>query len=209
MAQGEAVISSSPERFLKVLETGEIETRPIKGTRPRYKNSAKKDAEMAADLICSEKDRAENIMIVDVLRNDFGRVCIPGSIYVEKLVGLESYEQVHHLTSVIKGSLQTNKKWNDLLEACWPGGSISGAPKLRACKRLYQLEKIARGPYCGSFINVDWNGTFDSNILIRSLIIQDERIRAHAGCGIVADSDPNHEAEEMEWKLIPLLKALE
>ena len=209
MAQGEAVLSSSPERFLRVLPTGEIETRPIKGTRPRDKTSTKKDAEMAAELICSTKDRAENIMIVDVLRNDLGRVCIPGSIYVAQLVGLESYEQVHHLTSVIKGSLQVDKTWNDLLEACWPGGSISGAPKLRACRRLYELEKIARGPYCGSFINVDWDGTFDSNILIRSLVIQDKIIRAHAGCGIVADSDPKNEAEEMQWKLLPLLKALE
>tara|TARA_Y100001968_G_scaffold329061_1_gene377570 strand:- start:6834 stop:8177 length:1344 start_codon:yes stop_codon:yes gene_type:complete len=209
LAQGEAVISSSPERFLKVLPSGEIETRPIKGTRPRYQNSPNKDAEMAAELICSSKDRAENIMIVDVLRNDFGRVCTPGSIYVAQLVGLESYAQVHHLTSVIKGSLQPNKTWIDLLEACWPGGSITGAPKLRACKRLYELEKIARGPYCGSFINLDWDGKFDSNILIRSLIIQDKIIRAHAGCGIVADSDPNYETEELQWKLIPLLQALE
>ncbi len=208
LASGEAILSSSPERFLKVLPTGEIETRPIKGTRPRNADPIK-DAAMAAELVCSEKDRSENIMIVDLLRNDLGRVCEPGSINVPQLVGLESYTQVHHLTSVITGSLKVNKTWIDLLEACWPGGSITGAPKLRACKRLNELESISRGPYCGSFINLDWNGKFDSNILIRSLIVKDEILRAHAGGGIVADSDPMNEAEEMDWKLRPLLQALE
>ncbi len=206
-AKHEAIISTSPERFLKVLPTGEVETRPIKGTRPRHSDPIQ-DADMAAELVCSPKDRAENIMIVDLLRNDLGRVCQPGSIHVPQLVGLESYPQVHHLTSIIKGCLQPNKTWVDLLEASWPGGSISGAPKLRACQRLYELEPIARGPYCGSLIHLNWDGTFDSNILIRSLMLQETTLRANAGCGIVADSDSTKEAQELNWKLMPLLKAL-
>ena len=147
-------------------------------------------------------------MIVDLLRNDLGRVCQHGSIKVPHLLVLESYSQVHHLTSVVKGRLNTNKTWVDLLEACWPGGSVTGAPKLRACKRLYELEPTARGPYCGSILNINWDGVLDSNILIRSLMIKESSISAHAGCGIVADSDSKKEAEEMNWKLLPLLKAL-
>ena len=206
-AKGEAIISASPERFLKVLTNGEIETRPIKGTRPRNQE-LRKDADMAIDLVSSTKDRAENIMIVDLLRNDLGRVCQPGSISVPQLVGLETYPQVHHLTSVIKGNLESKKTWVDLLESCWPGGSITGAPKLRACKRLDALETTPRGPYCGSLIKIDWNGDFDSNIVIRSLIMKDKMLSANAGCGIVADSNPDLEAEEMHWKLLPMLNAL-
>ena len=206
-AHEEAIFSASPERFLKVLPNGDIETRPIKGTRPRQKDPMK-DADMAIDLITSTKDRAENIMIVDILRNDLGRVCKPGSIHVPQLVGLESYPHVHHLTSVIKGCLRSDKTWVDLLESCWPGGSISGAPKLRACQRLHELENIARGPYCGSFIKIDWDGTFDSNILIRSIIMKNSILKANAGGGIVADSDPEQESQEVNWKLMPLLKAL-
>ena len=207
MTKGEAIISTSPERFLKALPNGEVETRPIKGTRPRDRDP-EKDADWAAELICSTKDHAENIMIVDLLRNDLGRVCQPGSIKVPHLLVLESYSQVHHLTSVVKGILKTNKTWVDLLEGCWPGGSVTGAPKLRACKRLYELEPTARGPYCGSILNINWDGVLDSNILIRSLMIKESTITAHAGCGIVADSDSKKEAEEMNWKLMPLLHAL-
>ncbi|KGG14527.1 MULTISPECIES: anthranilate synthase component I family protein [unclassified Prochlorococcus] len=205
---GEAIISTSPERFLKVLPNNEIETRPIKGTRPRHKNP-QKDSALAADLITNEKDRAENIMIVDLLRNDIGKVCQPGTIEVTKLVDLESYTQVHHLTSVIKGTLNDDKTWVDLLQACWPGGSITGAPKIRACQRLYELEPIARGPYCGSLLHLDWDGQFDSNILIRSLMIDKESLRLNAGCGIVADSNPYTETEELKWKIMPLIEALE
>ena len=207
-AAGEAVISASPERFLQVKPTGEVETRPIKGTRPRHANQSQ-DADLAADLICSSKDRAENVMIVDLLRNDLGRVCQPGSISVPQLVGLESYPHVHHLTSVVKGNLRSNQSWVDLLQACWPGGSISGAPKLRACQRLHELEPTARGPYCGSLLRLDWDGQLDSSILIRSLFLKGTTLRAHAGCGIVSDSDPDSEAEELTWKLLPLLEALQ
>ena len=204
---GEALLSSSPERFLQVDSAGRVQTRPIKGTRPRHPEP-EQDADLAAELVSSDKDRAENVMIVDLLRNDLGRVCIPGSIEVPQLVGLESYASVHHLTSVVEGQLQRNLSWVDLLRACWPGGSISGAPKLRACQRLHDLEPTSRGPYCGSLIRVDWDGRFDSNILIRSLMRKDITLRAHAGCGIVADSDPDGEAEELMWKLQPLLEAL-
>ena len=203
----EALLSASPERFLQVSPSGQVETRPIKGTRPRH-GDPERDADLAAELVCSDKDRAENVMIVDLLRNDLGRVCEPGSIRVPQLLALESYASVHHLTSVVEGQLQEGLGWVDLLRACWPGGSISGAPKLRACQRLHELEPTSRGPYCGSLIRIDWDGRFDSNILIRSLMRQGTTLRVHAGCGIVADSDPNGEAEELMWKLQPLLEAL-
>ena len=206
-AREEAVLSTSPERFLQVNTRGCVETRPIKGTRPRDEDE-RRDADQAADLVCSDKDRAENVMIVDLLRNDLGRVCRPGSIQVPQLLGLESYSAVHHLTSVVQGELQNGLSWVDLLQACWPGGSITGAPKLRACQRLAELEPVSRGPYCGSLIRIDWDGQFDSNILIRSLMRKGNRLRAHAGCGIVADSNPDNEADELNWKLQPLLDAL-
>ena len=206
-AAGEAVLSASPERFLRVDGAGLVETRPIKGTRPRHRDPDA-DADAAADLVCSPKDRAENVMIVDLLRNDLGRACRPGSIQVPQLVGLESYRQVHHLTSVVQGQLRPGLTAIDLLRACWPGGSITGAPKIRACERLHGLEPVPRGPYCGSLFRLGSDGSFDSSILIRSLLLRGQRLRAHAGCGIVADSDPGGEAEELGWKLQPLLEAL-
>jgi para-aminobenzoate synthetase component 1 len=206
-AAGEAVLSASPERFLQLDGAGQVETRPIKGTRPRH-GSPDADADAAADLVTSPKDRAENVMIVDLLRNDLGRVCLPGSILVPQLVGLESYRQVHHLTSVVRGQLRPGLGAIDLLRACWPGGSITGAPKIRACRRLHSLEPVPRGPYCGSLFRLGADGQFDSSILIRSLLLRGQRLRAHAGCGIVADSDPTAEAEELGWKLQPLLEAL-
>lgn len=206
-ALGEAVLSASPERFLQLSPDGLVETRPIKGTRPRQ-GDPEADAREAAELITSPKDRAENVMIVDLLRNDLGRVCVAGSIAVPQLVGLESYRQVHHLTSVVEGQLRPGLGVVDLLRACWPGGSISGAPKVRACRRLNALEPVPRGPYCGSLFHLAPGGAFDGNILIRSLLINGRQLRVHAGCGIVADSDPVGEAEEMGWKIQPLLEAL-
>ena len=207
VAGDEAVLSASPERFLQVSATGWVETRPIKGTRPRHSDPGA-DAAAAAELITSPKDRAENVMIVDLLRNDLGRVCVPGSIQVPQLVGLESYPQVHHLTSVVEGQLRADRSVVDLLRASWPGGSISGAPKVRACQRLSEREPVPRGPYCGALFRFGADGSFDSNILIRSLMLRGRRLRAHAGCGIVADSDPAAEAEELLWKLGPLLAAV-
>ena len=206
-AAGEALLCSSPERFLRRDAAGLVETRPIKGTRPRSDDPLA-DADAAADLVSSPKDRAENVMIVDLLRNDLGRVCLTGSIQVPQLVGLESYRQVHHLTSVIEGQLDPAIGNAALLRACWPGGSISGAPKIRACQRLDELEPVPRGPYCGSLFRLGGDGSLDSNIIIRSLMLKDRTLRAHAGCGIVADSDPAAEAAELGWKLDPLLQAL-
>ena len=203
----QGVLSTSPERFLKIDDKGYVETRPIKGTRPRSSNQDK-DGLNAIELITNEKDRAENIMIVDLLRNDLGKVCETGSVEVPELLKLESYSKVHHLTSVIRGKLKKNKNWLDLLKACWPGGSITGAPKLRSCQRIYEMEEFDRGPYCGSFLKIEWNGEFDSNILIRSFILKNNLIKVYAGCGIVNDSDPEEENEELKWKLLPLINAL-
>ena len=203
----EGVLSTSPERFLRTSHDGYVETRPIKGTRPRNSNE-EIDALNAIDLITNEKDRAENIMIVDLLRNDLGKVCETGSIVVTELLKLESYPKVHHLTSVIRGKIQNKKSWIDILKACWPGGSITGAPKVRACQRIYELEGFDRGPYCGSFLKLDWNGELDSNILIRSFILKKKRIKIFAGCGIVNDSIPSTENEELNWKLLPLIDSL-
>lgn len=207
VAGGEAVISASPERFLRLHPDGQVETRPIKGTRPR-RADPDADAASAAELICDPKDRAENVMIVDLLRNDLGRVCVPGSVHVPQLLGLESYAHVHHLTSVVMGRLAAGRGLVDLLRACWPGGSITGAPKVRACRRLNQLEPVPRGPYCGSLFHLGADGGFDSSILIRTLLQNGRRLRLHAGGGIVADSDPAGEALEMGWKIEPLLEAL-
>jgi para-aminobenzoate synthetase component 1 len=206
-AAGEAILSASPERFLRLTDDGLVQTRPIKGTRPRHGDPLA-DAEAAAELVSSPKDRAENVMIVDLLRNDLGRVCRPGSVRVPQLVGLESYSQVHHLTSVVEGQLREGLGAAELLRACWPGGSITGAPKIRACQRLNALEPVARGPYCGSLFRLQGRHNLDSSILIRSLFVQARSLRVHAGCGIVADSDPQAEAEELGWKLQPLLQAL-
>ncbi len=207
IAGEEAVISASPERFLRLHPNGQVETRPIKGTRPRH-GDPEADAASAAALICDPKDRAENVMIVDLLRNDLGRVCVPGSVHVPQLLGLESYAHVHHLTSVVMGQLAAGHGLVDLLRACWPGGSITGAPKVRACRRLNQLEPVPRGPYCGSLFHLGADGGFDSSILIRTLLQKGRRLRLHAGGGIVADSDPAGEAREMGWKIEPLLEAL-
>jgi para-aminobenzoate synthetase component 1 len=206
-APGEAILSASPERFLRLTDDGLVETRPIKGTRPRHRDP-RADAEAAAELVTSPKDRAENVMIVDLLRNDLGRVCQPGSVRVPQLVGLESYSQVHHLTSVVQGQLLEGLGPAELLRACWPGGSITGAPKIRACQRLNALESVPRGPYCGSLFRLKGRGSLDSSILIRSLFVHHCSLRVHAGCGIVADSDPEAEADELNWKLQPLLRAL-
>ena len=203
----EAVLSTSPERFIKIDNENFVESRPIKGTRSRDKD-LNQDALNAIDLITNEKDRAENIMIVDLIRNDLSKVCETGSVIVTEILKLESFLKVHHLTSVIKGKLKKDKNWIDLLKACWPGGSITGAPKLRSCQRLFELEEFERGPYCGSFIKIDWNGEFDSNILIRSFLIKDKQINIYAGCGIVIDSNPEEEINELKWKLLPLIDAL-
>jgi para-aminobenzoate synthetase component 1 len=189
-----AIVSSSPERFLQ-LRGRRVEARPIKGTRPRSP-LPELDAALGAELLASAKDRAENVMIVDVLRNDLGRVCEPGTVEVPELCALESYAQVHHLTSAVMGSLAPGLDAFDLLAAAFPGGSITGAPKIRAMEILEAIEPVRRHVYTGAIGYVDWRGDADWNIAIRTALITPRDIRFSAGGGITADSDPDLEYRE-------------
>ena len=202
-----AVVSASPERFLAVT-AGNVETRPIKGTRPRLPDAAA-DAAVQAELLTSEKDRAENIMIVDLLRNDLSRVCAPGSVTVPQLCALESYQTVHHLVSAVRGQLEPGQSVWNLLAAAFPGGSISGAPKVRALEILAELEPTPRGPYCGSLFYVTPGGDADSNLLIRTLAVQGGRVQIGVGGGITAASDPAAEYEETLVKAAAMLRAVD
>ncbi|MEJ5240675.1 MAG: aminodeoxychorismate synthase component I [Anaerolineales bacterium] len=204
---GEGVLASaSPERFLR-LEAGWVDTRPIKGTRPRGR-TPEEDAALAQELLNSEKDRAENTMIVDLLRNDLSRVCEPGTVQVPRLCGLESYATVHHLVSTIIGRLEAGRDALDLLRAAFPGGSITGAPKIRAMEIIAELEPNPRGPYCGSLGYWAFNGDMDTSILIRTLIFTKDRVLFSVGGGIVADSEPDSEYHETLDKAYALLRAL-
>lgn len=202
------VISASPERFLKLTEN-KVETRPIKGTRPRGKNS-EADQKIAGELEASEKDRAENIMIVDLMRNDLSKVCKNHSVVVKKLCQLESYPTVHHLVSVIEGELREEKNAVDLLFATFPGGSITGAPKIKAIEIIAEIEPSKRGIYCGSLGYISFNGNMDCSIAIRTFAFdkKNERIFFHAGGGIVADSDPLAEYLETLSKVSALRSTL-
>lgn len=202
-----AVASASPERFLRVTD-GEVETRPIKGTRPRGKTT-EEDCQRIVELTASVKDRAENVMIVDLLRNDLGRVCEYGSVRVPKVCQVESFEYVHHLVSEVRGRLASNKTPLDLLRACFPGGSVTGAPKVRAMEIIAELEPTARGPYCGSLGYVGFDGAVDTNILIRTFTAGRGWLQFPVGGGIVADSDPDREYEETLDKAKGLLRALD
>jgi len=201
-----AVLSFSPERFL-LLADGRVETRPIKGTAPRSPSAAL-DREQAQRLLSSEKDRAENIMIVDLMRNDLGKSCVAGSVHVEKLCALESYANVHHLVSVVSGRLDPQAAPLDLLRECFPGGSITGAPKVRAMQIIDELEPDSRSVYCGSIGYVSSHGRMDVNIAIRTLVWDGERIHAWGGGGIVADSEAQTEYRETLVKIEPLLDGL-
>ena len=201
-----SLLSSSPERFLKVTD-GAVETRPIKGTRPRGRGPAE-DKALAAELLASAKDRAENLMIVDLLRNDISRVCKIGSVTVPTLFGLESYATVHHLVSVVAGELAQGRRAVDLLRACFPGGSVTGAPKIRAMEIIAELEPTARGPYCGSIGYLSADGGMDSNIVIRTYCLQGQDLTFQVGGGIVADSDPQAEYEESLAKAKALIEVL-
>lgn len=188
------VLSNSPEQFLGLHE-GRVQSRPIKGTRPRGE-SPQQDARLRADLAASPKDRAENLMIVDLLRNDIGRVCVPGSIEVPELFVVESYATVHHLVSTVVGRLDEQKDGLDLLEACFPGGSITGAPKHRAMQVVDELEPVSRELYCGSLFRLGYDGNLDSSISIRTLLRKDGQLHYWAGGGIVADSKCEAEYQE-------------
>lgn len=188
------VLSSSPEQFLS-LDAGRVTTRPIKGTRPRAASVAA-DREVTEELRHSSKDRAENLMIVDLLRNDLGRVCRPGSIAVPALFAVESFATVHHLVSTISGELAEGEDALSLLAACFPGGSITGAPKIRAMEIIRELEPVDRQVYCGSIAWIGYDGRMDSNIAIRTLLVADGHVRYWAGGGIVADSQVQAEYRE-------------
>lgn len=204
---GEYVLASaSPERFLRVAQ-GEVETRPIKGTRPRGR-TPQEDEERIEELLASAKDRAENVMIVDLLRNDLGRVCAYGSVRVEALCRVESYEFVHHLVSEVRGQLRPGLGPVDLLRAAFPGGSVTGAPKVRAMEIIAELEPTARGPYCGSLGFLGFDGTMDTSILIRTFTAGRGWVQFPVGGGIVADSEPEREYEETLHKAEGLLRAL-
>lgn len=202
-----AILSLSPERFVRVSHN-QVETRPIKGTRPRSRNSAE-DAANAAELLASPKDRAENLMIVDLLRNDLGRTCRTGSVRVPQLFTLESYPNVHHLVSSVVGELADGKDALDLIGDSFPGGSITGAPKIRAMQIIDELEPTRRSIYCGSLLYLDVRGEMDSSIAIRSLLVKDGRVSCWGGGGIVADSDWQDEYQESITKVKVLLDTLQ
>ncbi len=204
----EAVLSASPELFLSLNDTGNITTRPIKGTRPRGATKSE-DAMLKGVLKNSEKDRAENLMIVDLLRNDLSRVCDLGSVRVGPLYSLETFATVHHLVSEVTGRLKTGLGPIDLLRATFPGGSITGAPKIRAMEIIHELEPAHRGPYCGSIVRIGFDGSMDSNIIIRTLTVKGKTVVAQAGGGVIADSSPAAEYEETLTKVTPLLRALD
>jgi para-aminobenzoate synthetase component 1 len=200
------IASASPERFLRV-EGGEVETRPIKGTRPRG-GTPEEEERQKNDLLISAKDRAENVMIVDLLRNDLGRVCAYGSVRVAALCKLETYPTVHHLVSEVRGQLRPCLGPLDLLRAAFPGGSVTGAPKVRAMEIIAELEPTARGPYCGSLGYIGFDGAMDTNILIRTFTVGRGWVQFPVGGGIVADSTPESEYDETLHKAEGLLRAL-
>jgi para-aminobenzoate synthetase component I len=202
-----AIASASPERFLS-LRNGWVETRPIKGTRPRGK-APEEDERLAAELLASEKDNAENVMIVDLLRNDLSRVCRDGSVNVPELCVLETYATVFHLVSTVVGQMRPGLSAVDLLRAAFPGGSITGAPKIRAMEIIAELEPTQRGPYCGSVGWFGFDGGMDTSITIRTYAIKDGWVTFQAGGGIVADSDPAAAYEESLAKARALIAALQ
>lgn len=204
-----AILSHSPERFLQVDASGYVQTKPIKGTRPRAKDPAADDA-LASELQNAAKDRAENVMIVDLLRNDLSRVCLPGSVHVPQLFAIESYAAVHHLVSTVEGKLEQPTQALELIAACFPGGSITGAPKIRAMEIIDELEPHRRSFYCGSLGYISQHGAADTNIAIRTLVTTAEHIYCWAGGGLVVDSDGLAEYQETldkVAKIVPVLSA--
>jgi len=203
-----SVLSTSPERFLKIRPDGSVETRPIKGTRPRG-DDPDADARLGRALLDSEKDRAENLMIVDLLRNDLSRVCDAGTIRVPELFRLESWATVHHLVSVVQARLRAGVDADELLAATFPCGSVTGAPKIRAMQMIADLERVARGPYCGAIGYFGFGGHIDLSVAIRIVLLEAGRATFHAGGGIVADSDPGEEYRETVDKARAIIEVLE
>lgn len=200
------ILCASPEQFISV-QNGEVKTKPIKGTRPRSSN-VQLDRQLADELRNHPKDRAENLMIVDLLRSDLGKSCLPGSVHVPKLFEVESYSNVHHLVSTVEGQLAAGHDALDVLRDCFPGGSVTGAPKQRAMQIIEQLEPNRRGVYCGTIGYVGFDGNMDSSIAIRTLIYSNNEIRCWVGGGIVADSDVAAEYQETLDKASAMLELL-
>lgn len=200
------VLSNSPERFLQT-DGEHVETRPIKGTRPRDADSVR-DAANAAELQQSPKDRAENLMIVDLLRNDIGKVCRTGSIRADRLFELQSFANVHHLVSIVTGKLKPDATAVSLLRACFPGGSITGAPKLRAMQIIDELEPSTRGIYCGAIGYIGFDGKMDTNIAIRTAVVQSQQFTYYAGGGVVIDSNAEDEYQETLNKAVSMERCL-
>ena len=202
-----ALVSASPERFLRVHGDGRVETVPIKGTRPRGATAAD-DAALRRQLVESRKDRAELIMIVDLERNDLGKVCATGTVRAPRLPELESHPTVHHLSATVTGKLRDGLTAVDALRATFPGGSITGAPKVRAMEIIEELEPVRRGPYTGAFGYLSFSGEADLNVAIRIALLRGDRAYFHAGGGVVADSDPAGEYEESMVKARAIAEAL-
>lgn len=207
LPDGRAISSHSPERFI-LCDQGRVETKPIKGTRPRGATPAE-DQAFADELMASEKDRAENLMIVDLLRNDLGKNCMTGSVKVPKLFDLESYANVHHMVSTVEGRIDKKSDALKVFQESFPGGSITGAPKIRAMEIIDELEPHERSAYCGSMIYFGCNGQMDSSIMIRTLIADGQRIHCWAGGGLVADSVCAEEYQETFTKIGRLTHTLE
>ncbi|MFN2361303.1 MAG: anthranilate synthase component I family protein [Marinobacter sp.] len=204
------VLSISPELFLSIEQGRKVISKPIKGTRPRDRTCAENDRKIADALASAEKDRAENLMIVDLIRNDLSRFCEPFSVSVPQLFRIESYENVHQLVSTVEGRLERDITPFQAVLSAFPGGSITGAPKRRAMEIIDSLEAHSRGPYCGSVFRWDFSNNLESNIAIRTLMTDSEGIiHCWAGCGIVADSDPDDEYRESVDKVQKLMSVLE
>ena len=201
------VLSSSPERFIRIAKNGKIETRPIKGTRPRSKDPDT-DQKLANELLNSEKDKAELTMIVDLERNDLGRICNFGSVKVNDFMSLEKYPTVWHLVSTITGQTEESLLPSQILRALFPGGSITGAPKIRAMEIIEEMEPYKRGIYTGSIGYLGFDGAWDLNIVIRTIILKDGKAYVHVGGGIVAESDPKSEYAETITKAKALFEVL-
>ncbi|MFZ5644146.1 MAG: anthranilate synthase component I [Bacillota bacterium] len=200
------VAGSSPEMLVRV-EGETIETRPIAGTRPRGLNM-KEDQSLAGDLLSDVKERAEHVMLVDLGRNDIGRISRPGTVKVEQFMEVEKYSHVMHLVSSVKGQLKSGIRGMDVLRACFPAGTVSGAPKVRAMEIIEELEPSRRGPYAGSVGYIGFNGNMDTAIAIRTIVFHNGVASVQVGAGIVADSDPASEFQETENKAMALLKTL-
>jgi anthranilate synthase component 1 len=204
--EGVSIISSSPERLVCVHD-GVVETRPIAGTRPRGKEAVS-DRAHSQELLAHPKERAEHIMLIDLERNDLGRLCVPGTIEVNELMVLESYAHVHHIVSNVRGRLRDAVTPGEVIRAVFPGGTITGCPKVRCMQIIAELEQLPRGAYTGSMGYINRDGSMDLNILIRSMVCQGRRLELRAGAGIVADSNAQAELEETRAKARGLLHAL-